>query len=180
METKSLATIQKLANLGKILSKIVMIFSIIGVVGCILGIVCMALLDFDTIKIGDLTIHGLIEEKAGTSTGTIYTSMAVGMILCMGEVVLCKYAKRYFINELDAGTPFTFEGARELKKLGILNIWLPIATIIVADITYNIMNECMKDVADMNIDDYSSIGIGIAFLVLSLICKYGAELQEKE
>ncbi|MCQ2442103.1 MAG: hypothetical protein MJ077_03090 [Oscillospiraceae bacterium] len=174
---KSLKTLQILAKIGKVFSKIVWICCLVGTVGCIIGIAALAAGVSNTLKIGDVTIHGIIEQEADMSLGTMYTSMVMGMLLCIGEGVLAKFADRYFTHELADGTPFTFRSASEMKRLGILTICIPLGTMMIADIVYNIMNVQMQNVADMHLDDYESIGLGVAFLIMSVVFRYVAELE---
>ena len=177
MKTKTLGTIQKVSKAGKILSKIVFIFSLIGAIGCAVGITCLHFLP-ETFEIGDVTIHNLIEKEAEMTMGTMYASMAIGIVLCVGEAILSKIAERYFKNELKVGTPFTFEGAKELKRLGICAICIPIVTKITAEVTYQVMAQYLQDVKALNIGDPASVGLGIMMIVASLLCKYGAEVTQ--
>lgn len=172
---KTLKTIQTLSKIGKILSKIIFILCIIGAAGCLVGIVSLACIP-EGIKIGGMTIHGLIEQSAEFSMGTLYTVMATGIIFCAGEAVLCKFAESYFKHELAAGTPFTFEGAKEMIRLGILTVCIPIATAIAGAILYGIMSVAFFDVGDVNFDNSLSIGLGVMFIITGLICRCGAEI----
>ncbi len=176
---KTLTTIQKLAKIGKVLSRIVFICCIVGVIGCAVGIVSLAVGFVGSIELGGVTVHGLIETSAEMSIGSMYASMTVGLILCAGELALAKMAEHYFQNELKAGTPFTLSGAKELLRLGIYTICIPIGTMILADIAYQVLNHSFEQVADMHIDNYASVGLGIAFIVVSVLCKYGAEISDK-
>lgn len=175
--SKTLQTIQKLAKIGKILSTIVYVCCIVGTVGCAIGIISFALIPGNYV-IGNVTIHGLIESSAETSVGTIYASMGVGLVLCLAEVIVSGYAKKYFKNELEAGTPFTREGAKELTRLGIYAIVAPIVAVIIASIIYAVISACMGNVADVDFDGGGSVGLGIGFIIMGLICRYGAELYE--
>ncbi len=178
---KTLDTIQKFAKVGKILCKIIFIFSLIGGIGSAIGIFSLAIIP-EGLQIGDTTIRGLIEESAEVSLGTCYASMATSMILCAGEAVLCKIAEKYFINELAAGTPFTLAGSKEMLRLGICTIAIPLGSQLVAAIVYGIFKLAMKDVAalDSSVFGSGSVGLGIMFLVTSLLCRHGAEIAEKE
>lgn len=116
---KTLNIIQKLSKIGKVLSKIMFIFCIIGFCGCIVGIFSMAL-GAETLKFGGVTLESILNTEAEVTIGTVYAAMAAGMILCAGEAVLAKFAEYYFKRELADGTPFTFAGAKEMQRLGIL------------------------------------------------------------
>lgn len=174
---KTLNTIQKLSKIGKVLSKIMFIFCIVGFCGCIVGILSMAL-GAPTLKIGGVTLESILNTEAEVTVGTVYAAMAAGMILCAGEAVLAKFAEHYFKRELDDGTPFSLGGAKEMQRLGIMTICLPIGTQIVAEIVHAVMEQTMQDVAPLRLDNAGSVALGIMFIVMSLLCRYGAETQE--
>lgn len=171
---KTLKTIQTLSKIGKILSKIVFIFCIIGFCGCFIGILSMAF-GAETLKFGGVTLESILNTEAEVTIGTVYAAMAAGMILCAGEAVLAKFAEHYFKRELADGTPFTFAGAKEMQRLGILTICLPIGTQIVAEIVHAVMEQAMQGVAPLRLDSAGSVALGVMFIIMSLICRYGAE-----
>jgi len=176
---KTLKKIQTLSKIGKIISKILFIFCLIGGIGCFVGIISLAVIP-DGFKLGGVTIHSMIEKNAEISMGTCYTAMAVGVVLCAGEAVLCKLAEKYFKNELAAGTPFTFDGAKELMRLGICTICIPIGTAVISGIVYGIMSSIFSGVADYSFSNATSVGLGVMFIVMSLLCRYGAEITQNE
>ena len=171
---KTLHTIQKLWKIGKALSTILFIFCIIGFCSCIVGILSMAI-GAPTLKIGGITLRSILKTEAGITVGTVYAAMAAGMILCAGEAVLAKFAEHYFKRELADGTPFTFAGAKEMMRLGILTICLPIGTQITVEIVHAVMEQAIQGVAPLWSDNAGSVALGVMFLVMSLICRYGAE-----
>lgn len=173
----SLKTIQVLAQIGRVLSKIVWIFCIVGAAGCLVGIASLAVGVDEVLKIGGVTIHGIIGYEAGINISSMYASMTVWMILCLGEIALALFAERYFKNELKAGTPFTLDGAKEMTRLGILAICIPAGTTILAEVAYQVMNAVFQNVERMDIGDFASVGLGIAFLVISVVFRYGAQLN---
>lgn len=175
----TLKTIQTLSKIGKIISKIIFIFCLIGGISCIVGIISLAVIP-DGFKLGGVAIHSMIEKNAEISMGTCYTAMAVGIVLCAGEAVLCKLAEKYFKNELAAGTPFTFDGAKELMWLGICTICIPIGTAVISGIIYGIMSSIFSGVADYSFSNATSVGLGVMFIVMSLLCRYGAETTQNE
>ena len=176
---KTLNTIQTLAKIGRIISKVIFILSLVGGIGCIVGIITTAVIP-DGIKLGGVTIRGLVEQNAHISMGTLYATMAMSVILCAGEAVLCRISENYFKHELAAGTPFTFDGAKELMRFGICTICIPVGTAILSGITYGIMKACLPDVADLNLHGSFSIGLGVMFIVMSLFCRCGAEQNEQK
>lgn len=89
------------------------------------------------------------------------------MIFCSCEFVLGKCAVRYFENVIVAGTSFTFFGAKELFRLGVLCIVVPnIANVLL--LVLNIKTE-------MKLLSNTTVVVGIMFLLGSVLCMYGAE-----
>lgn len=177
MKTLSTIQIQTLSKIGKIFSKIVYICCIVGLCGCAVGIVAM-LIGGEAVKLGGMTLHGVLAAEAGVSIGTVWTAIAVGIILCIGEFFVSRMAYRYFANELNAGTPFTTEGAKELLHLGISAIWIPIVTSVLAQVAQGVIGQFMANEANLSLDIFDSVALGAMFIFTSLLCKYGAELAE--
>ena len=173
---KTLKTIQTLSKIGKVLSNIVFVIMLVGIALCIVGMA--GLLNFGTIKIMDgVTIWGLIENEAGLSAAAVNSAMAGAIIMLIGEAVVAKLAARYFKHELAAGTPFTLKGAKELKWLGILTIVIPLAAGLIAAIVQSIIGFALGGANDTDTQFTVDLSIGIAFLIFSVICKYGAERE---
>ena len=128
---KTLGVIQKLAKLGKILSKIVFIFCLVGGICCAVGIISLQFIP-ESFKLGGVTIQSMVERDAGISLGTSYASMAAGLILCVGEAVLAKLAvlkgrvmasaskKPYFSVRLKKGQ----DAIACLEEIAYLNGWI--------------------------------------------------------
>ena len=172
----SLDTIQKLSKIGKILSKIAFIFSAIGVCGCIVSLLSLSFGSVSLIKIGGITLHGMISRKYSCNIKSVFATLCGWLIICVGEAILAKFAESYFRNELKAGTPFTFSGAKELLRLGILTLTVPTGCAVIGSIADFMSGE--KAVAtDMHFDDGTSIVLGIMFILGSLLCRYGAGLK---
>lgn len=181
---KSLKTIQTLSKMGKTLSKIAFIFAIIGFCGCIAGLISLNFDSGSLIKIGGVTLHGIIDNDSGYNIESIGTALAAWLIICAGEIVLAWFANQYFTNEQMAGTPFTQSGATELKRLGILTICISLGTSMVADIVQEVvagmLNVTADFATDICVDNEASVALGIMFIVISLLCRYGAELEESK
>ena len=83
-----------------------------------------------------------------------------------------------FNHELADGEPFTLSGAKELMRLGILTIVIPLGTVIVCSIGVAIADNVYPGIDKLPIGEFSSVGLGVMMIVLSLFCRYGAELKE--
>lgn len=176
---ESLKTIQTLSRLGKVLSKIIFICCITGVVVCAVGMVCLPFADTQGLKIGGVTIHGLIENRADIDLNSLYPLMSGALIVCIGQAVTAKFAEMYFTNELAEGTPFTTSGAKELLRLGILTISVPLGTLILAQIVSAVIAAFLQCGETFKLEGGDSVTLGIMFIIMSLLCKYGAEVKGK-
>jgi len=175
---KSLKPIQMFAKIGKIVSLVIHIVCMVGGIGCIVGIVALAVIP-DGFKLGGVTIRGFINNYDNLSIGACYTAMAIGAVVCICEAILAKIAHLYFKHELDAGTPFTFDGAKELLRLGICTVAISVGASILAAITYAVMSSLFSGVNELHFEFGTSIGVGLMFIVMSFFCKYGAEIREQ-
>lgn len=176
---KTLNIIQTLSKIGKVFSKIIFICGIIGAVGCAVGMVSLPFADTGIFKIGGVTIYGLITNKAGIELNSLFPMLTGALIVCIGQAITAKYAENYFGNELTAGTPFTESGAKELLNLGILTVCLPLGTMILAQIVSGVIAEFVGCGEAFNLDGGDSVALGVMFIIMSLICKYGTEITKK-
>ena len=174
---KTLNILQTLAKIGKIISKIGYVCSIIGAIGCAAGIASLAAGATNVLKIGGVTIHGLIEQSDEMSIGSMYMEVIVGLICCIGAILLTRRAVRYFTNELEAGTPFTLDGAKEMLHLGIWAVCVPVGVVIASSIAHEIIDYIFPQIGELSLSSYISPSIGIALIIISVICRYGAEVR---
>ena len=174
---KTLKTLLVLAKIGKILSKIVFVCCLVGFFGCLVGISGLAFGE-KTLKVGGLTLHTIVEEQAEMTMSGMYAAMAVGVVLCAAEAVLAGFAETYFKNVLADGEFFTFGGAKELMRLGILTIVLPLAATIACSIGVSIAEHWFPDIGKVAFDGYNQVGLGVMMIVAALLCRYGAEKYE--
>lgn len=174
MKNSSLETLLVLSKLGRILSKIAFICSIVGLSLASVGLISFAL-GFDGIKFGGVTIKGLIEENANMSMTTIYASTIGVIFFCVGEIVLALFSIKFFELCLKEKTPFSFRVSENMKRLGILIIVIPFASLLLSAISYGIISAITGEKIDLNPSIEGSITLGIMFIISSIICKCGAE-----
>ena len=175
-----LNTIQTLSKIAKVVSNVIFVCAIVGACLSAAGILSLAF-GLEGFKLGGVTITSILQDKAALSEGTLYARMAESIIYCIVYGVLSKVSMNYFKRELADGTPFTVDGAKALLRLGILSICIPLAGQILYAIAQSILTKALPDVAPSETDTIGSVSIGIALIVISLLCRYGAELRrEKE
>ncbi|MBQ7647431.1 MAG: hypothetical protein IJS94_09190 [Clostridia bacterium] len=175
---KTIDTLRTASKAGRIISKVIFILCIVGFALCAAGILCLALIP-DGLKIGGLTVRGIVETKAELSVGTCFAAMAVGTVFSAGSAVIAKMSEIYFTHELEAGTPFTFDGAKELMRLGIFYLCVGVATSGAAGIVYSVIKAVFKDVAEMKTGYSFSLFTGALIIIMSLLCRLGAEAAEQ-
>lgn len=178
---KSLKQIQTLTKLGKVFSRIAYIGAMVGFFVFMVGLISLAFGLDESIKIGGVTLHGIV-ERGNHEIEFLYAAFPAWMIVCAGAAVVAKFAEIYFKNEQMAGTPFTQAGAKELKRLGIVTISVTLGCRIVADIVQAVIAGFVNVDADAATDIFfqndGTIAFGIMFLILALFCQYGVEKTE--
>lgn len=183
-KSKNYKILQKIAELGKILSKVAFVFSVIGICGCIVGILSNVIGNGKIFMIDGVTIHGILSDFNAYNVKSISAVLTAWLIICTGEAVLSKFSEIYFRNTLAEGTPFTQMGARELRRLGIMTMVIPTGCMVLAEIVQGIMTGLMNVSIDawsnLNFDNESSVVLGIMFIIGSFLCGYGAEFSEKK
>jgi len=175
----TLKTIQTFSKVGKILSKIAFVFSVIGFCGCVAGLLCAALGGDSALTFDGITIHGLLSGIEGMSRRGVCAYLAGRMILCAGEAVAAWFAGRFFTHELEAGTPFTHDGARELLRLGILTAAVAVGCTALGEIVAEIVAGEEAVAGNLGFSCASSIALGVMFAGMSLLCRLGAEQKEQ-
>ena len=182
-KSKNYKILQKIAKIGKILSKVAFVFSVIGICGCIVGILSNVIGSGKVFKIGGVTIHGILSDFNAYNVKSISAILTAWLIICVGEAVLSKFSEIYFRNTLTEGTPFTQMGARELRRLGIMTMVIPTGCMVLAEIVQGIMTGFMNVTTDawrnLNFDNEGSVVVGVMFIIGSFLCGYGAEKCEE-
>lgn len=174
---KTLNTIQTLSRIGRILSKIVNICSIVGFICYLVGAAMLGVGSDVSLKIGQFNFHTFIRNETGIADGTIWAAILSGVCLCVALYIISRMAYRYFENELKAGTPFTQEGAKELMHLGISMIWIPIVAVVVGWIAQCVLKQFVEGVEIIKTGNMVNAEIGVMFIIMALICRYGAEVR---
>lgn len=173
----SLQTIQKTFRVFQILAKTAMILSFVWAGMAALGVLCSA------VWYHGGTVVGASRELLYNLTGTGGLSEMTGVLLAdtvfaLTDGILLAFALRYFKAEQADGTPFTKQGAEQVKRLGIRTIVLPLVAIILAAILYAIFDPAQNVNRDWS--NLASVIMGIVLILASLVFRYGAELEEQK
>lgn len=165
--SRNIAIVQKTARVLEIICKVVSILCLVGLIGCVVGAVVLGIFHFFP------EVKQTVESRSGYGIRQLFGACVCGFVVSAAGFVGAKAHKDYFAMEQKAGTPFTAEGAKAFRTLGILNIALPVGTAVLTAIIAAIF-KCWGELRA----DYS-LGVGIAMILLSFVFAYGAELEEK-
>lgn len=171
--SKSLSTIQTVFKVLRIISKVVGIICLVGGIMCGVGILVSLI-----IPLMPDSIEKIIKEEADTGFLDMAFECIGGAVICISEAVIAFMSERYFARELEAGTPFTYEGSKELFRLGIISLAVPLGVSVFLGLLLGIFNLISVN-GRLDISNSVSFAKGIIFMFSSLIFKYGAELEEK-
>lgn len=167
----NLEKIQKGMRVLQILSKIILIFAIVGVVLASIGATLVAA---DVANMENQFLH-FISVTAEMSKGQIAGTLTAAAVSLLFGGILTAFAYRYFTAELKEGTPFTNAGADRIKWLGIMQIVLSVISTGIIDVIYEKIG-----LTEWNrFDDAGSITFGICLILLAVVVRYGAELEQK-
>lgn len=173
---KSLQTIQKTFRVFQILTKIAMILTFVWAGLSLLGMLCGAVwyCSGTVTGAGRDILYFLTETRGLAEMEGILLS---DTIFALADGIVLVFAFRYFKMEQADGTPFTKQGAEEIKRLGIRVIVLPLVSVILSAIVCAVFQ--LPQNANGNWNSPAGIAIGIVFIIASLIFRYGAELEER-
>ncbi len=166
--SKNLAVVQKISKVLGIISKVLLIMTIVGTVLSIAALVTMVVFSNNPEFVETIASSGNYNMKQ------IIGVCVVAVIVCFVHLIVLKAHRNYFIMEQEVGTPFTSEGAKAFRTLGIMNIAAPLISVIVTAIAAAVFG--IEDKVHMD----AGIGMGIAMILLSYVLAYGAELEEKK
>ena len=125
----NLEKIQKRNGVLQILSKIILIFAIVGVVSASIGATLVA---SDVLNMENQFLH-FLSVTAEMSKGQLVGILTAAAISLLFGGILMALAYRHFTAELKEGTPFTNAGADRIKQIGIIEIVISIISMSVID-----------------------------------------------
>lgn len=162
---KSLQRVQTATKIFRILAKIGFICSIVGAACCVIGAIFCGIGYFSE------TLRDLIVQNAESYDAKEAVSACICAAVSCGFGIAVSYLNLRFFSAVQAeGTPFTKPLVAALRKLGVKIIILSLAeSIAIAVFTAIMHTSC----------DYSgggAIGMGIFYLLVSLLTDYGADL----
>ncbi len=171
---KSLETIQKTFSIFKTLVKVAKILCIVGAAIFAVAAFCALTENYGgTI----FSLFGQPLELFENETVLIqkFVEMLAAAFMLTAGAILFSLCGSYLKSELADGTPFTESGSKRLKKLGIQFIYIPAVAIAASEAVA--IGQGVNSIG--RAENYSGVAIGIMLILVSLIFKYGAELESR-
>lgn len=162
------------------IQKIIKVFKILANVAMIIAYVCAGLLVVTAILLANNSSYQLVvgiapEIAAEFDKNQTIAELLCDFVVCLTDGLLLTFAQLYMKHELADGTPFTNRGADEIKGLGIRIIILPLVAIGIISAICATFNAELPDTMSNEL----SVTFGIALIIISIIFRYGAELESK-
>ncbi|MDD6502702.1 MAG: hypothetical protein PUF46_04190 [Oscillospiraceae bacterium] len=167
----ALEKLQKIFHVFRVLAKAAMILCFVAAGLAVAALVCLLIWKNGTALYLDgrfVAVSGVAEVHAGIC------ALLSAAVMTLTDGVLFLFAWQYLKAEEAAGTPFTVSGADTVKKLGIRIIVLPLVAVIISAVIYG----CFGLTPDVDISSGGCVITGGVLILVSLIFRYGAELEE--
>lgn len=173
--SKSLKTVQTVCKVCKVLAEIAFVLLVVGAVLVLACGIFIGAGKMDALMSSGALVLDEMLQQSGVTQEYVTAVLVCMTIIIAAEAVVAKFINVYFKHELKAGTPFTFEGAKEMLRLGIITIAVPAGASLVATIVFGIMAAGSGLDSEFNFE--ISLGMGLMFLALSPLLKHGTELR---
>lgn len=172
--SKSLKTVQTVCKVCKVLAEIAFVLFVVIVALMLAAAIFTGTGNFDALLLsGGVVLDDMLQQTGVTQDYMVAVFVCLTIIIA-AEAVVAKFINVYFKHELKAGTPFTFEGAKEMLRLGIITIAVPVGASVISAIYLTVVT---ADSGDWNFSVKISLGMGLMFLALSPLLKHGTELR---
>ncbi len=172
--SKSLKTVQAVCKVCKVLAEIAFVLFVVIVALMLATAIFTGTGNFDALLLsGGVVLDDMLQQTGVTQDYMVAVFVCLTIIIA-AEAVVAKFINVYFKHELKAGTPFTFEGAKEMLRLGIITIAVPVGASVISAIYLTVVT---ADSGDWNFSVKISLGMGLMFLALSPLLKHGTELR---
>lgn len=164
---KSLDRVQTIAKVLKILSMIVFVCSIV-----ILSILSILLIVFCFVGNNVEFVNFFARMGLPYEFNTVLCALICLILQFIGSIIIYSKVVRFYKLELELGNPFDKPLIKEMRKVGVWRIVLPIVlSVIIATIT-----ACFG--LSLNMSALSGVTMGIVYLIVSCILEYGSEMKK--
>ena len=152
-----------------------MILCFVGSGLLLLGLLCGIVIS-STGAVVSGGVETLYKLTASASFYEMIGTLLAEFVVTLTDALLFFHAWKYFSTEQADGTPFSRRGADMMKRLGILLIVLPAVAAIVVGVLHGIFDMSQIEAADVG--NGTGVMMGIMLILVSVILRYGADLEE--
>lgn len=178
---KTLETIQKAARIGKNVTRIFLFLSIFFITLSIIALMAVILSDGMGVDVKDYTIGGLFRSREDVASLDAIIYIIALSVYFIGHTYLWNSAYRCFAVEVETGTPFRIENYRNLRSLGIATILFPALFELLTLILLNFASEhVFSGSSIMEYNPLSTFSLGVMIIFVSVVCRYGTEIEAKK
>lgn len=174
-------TIKKVRGFSKamyIIAKIVFICCIVGLCACVAGMVWAIVMGSGAWTVwGGMVIAVPIEVFGNDTIAKIWGTIAFTIASLAFTLSIARIAMRLFGNMRKGDTPFTMENAKLLKTMGIVMIVASLVPQIIGASVGSGIAAVNGLTFDADMGNGFPLLAALAFFVMSVIFKYGCELQ---
>lgn len=174
---KSLKILQTLFKIFRIIALVLFILAIVGASLTFLALVLLFALR-DVLLAGGQTITDILASN-GIPFHVAYSALIVAFLNCGVTIFLAKYNEIFFKFEVDKGTPFDKEVVHKMRVLALVSVITSFAFAIIVAITLGIIAFVNRVSVNIDFSSFGGVGYGLALLLISFFCAYGAELEEQ-
>ncbi len=180
LKMKTIEKLQRLAGLGKIVSRIFLFISIFLIILSIIMLMVVILSGSTSLDVKGLTVGTLLKDRSSIETLDVMIYIIALVLYFIGHTFLWNSAYRYFAVEIESGTPFRNENYRNLRSLGIATIAFPSFFELMTVVLINFASEhVFSGSSIMEYNPFSTLSLGIMIIFVSVVCRYGAEVEAK-
>ena len=166
---KSLDVIQTICKILKILTMIAFVCSIIGAATSFVGAIILFCIREDSALWQEAIKHF---TETPPDLNYMRCNLVGAVVTCSISAIIMGFAKRFYADEIAAGTPFDRTICKKMLKEGVLYLSLSVVSVVVTAIVYACFGVSYEG------SNYSGFGTGIMFVLCWIICRYGADVKE--
>ncbi len=174
----TLEKIRTIAKAGRIISRIILVLSVIALV-MTLGLFMIFILRIEISSSADFSIRFVFSGKERLEALDVIFYIVTLIAMLISEIYLMNTAHTFFNLMVKSGTPFNGVSTDELAKLGFMTILLPFLIQLMTVVFAHLASKA--DVYDgsivMDFNPTPTITLGIMFLFASAISRYGIEIE---
>lgn len=161
-------------KLGKVLSTIAFVVSIVIVVFCVLSLLSVKTVGTGPIaQVGNTTIYGVLSDIGIAEEPFLKDILIIMAVFSAASLISGFVAMRFFAKELKESTLFNSECGKRCRTTGILIAVVNAIAVVICGALYTLHNVVFDDYLSMNTSAGLSFVIGIGFIICSVIIESG-------